>query len=83
MVMRGIGVFRVGVSACVEWRSVRATGGRNQGRVTGMKLGRDLEKRRSGGEIGLRCWWGGGMCTSNLWVRRILTGVKDGFGGGK
>ena len=82
MVMRGIGVFRVGVSACVEWRSARATGGRKQGSVSGMKE-RGVEKRRSGGVIGLKCWWGGGMCTSNFWVRRILTGVKDGFGGGR
>ena len=82
MVMRGIGVFPVGVSACVEWRSATATGGMKQASVIGMKE-RGVEKRRSGGVIGLRCWWGGEMCTSNLWARKILTGVKDGFGGGR
>ena len=51
--------------------------------MMGIGRGRDMEKRRSGGVIRLRCWWAGGMCTSNLWVRRILTSMKDGFGGGR
>ena len=67
------------VCGMVECESDR---GMKEGRVMGMmgiRRGRDVEKRRNGGVIRLRCWWAGGMCTSNLWQRWILTSIKGGL----